>query len=131
MEPLTPCGKIPDEIRKRILEGQTPFWVPKNFKKSYNTIEKASMELADIQCSQMRFVDAWIDKKEILYVRVQRNTVLADLEIGRIPGIKKAWIQDGKLYYTYIAHDFWDRVKDHLRGGFIGGVIIALLFLVL
>jgi hypothetical protein len=125
---LTPCGKVPAEIRQKITEGQTPDWVPEKYKKAYNKVEKGSLELSDIECTDMVFTDAWL-KNNILFVRVQRYTIINDLEIGVIPGIKKVWVKDGKLYYTYTEKDIWDRMKDWGIGGLVGGGLVLLILL--
>lgn len=121
-----PCGdSLNPEIRAKIFAGETPEWVPQKYKKAYNSIEKAAIELSDIKCSDAEFVSAEI-KRGVLVLVIKRNTIVTELEIGDVPGIEKVWIDDKKLKFVYKSgtDTFWDKFMYYI-GGIVSGVAIA------
>jgi hypothetical protein len=109
------------------MEGKTPEWVPYKIRGQYNFLEKSSLELHDIKCTNAVFVDAWL-KGETLYVRIQRFTLVEDIVIGTIPGIYSVWIEKGNLKYRIREFDAREKVI-YSGGGFLGGMLLMVILM--
>ena len=97
--------------------------------KEFRDIVSAALKYADILGSEYEIIDAKAND-EILYVIVRRGHLIAEIEIGKLEGLKSAQLIRGELVLEFERDNcsLKDKAYYGISGGVIG-LILGIIFL--
>jgi len=109
---------------------ECPDWVKREgMCKEFRDIVSAALKYADILGSEYEIIDAKAND-EILYVIVRRGHLIAEIEIGKLEGLKSAQLIRGELVLEFERDNcsLKDKAYYGISGGVIG-LILGIIFL--
>lgn len=128
---LIDCGEVDPWVRKAILEGKCPNWVPEDKCKDFNGLMKDSIVLSEILCSGWKIEKAEYDG-ETLVVISAKHIIRHRQKIGSFKNIENVKVVGNRLFISYKKGKLSHKEKAMWGGGgFISGVITILLFMLL
>lgn len=128
LSPNVSFSQATNQEYPQITDAQLPAWIPDDIEIRAQMVKifNAAIELYNIKGYGYAISKAWIDKKTV-WVRLERGTLSADIQIGEFEQIESVQVINSMLKVRYKLHNKGSFAWKEFTFGSLAGIAASVL----